>query len=64
MSNKKRESIKLDQIMKVLFKLSKNIMIDLMNGLFDEDFISNEVTIEYGNSEFIRDNFDRIVGGV
>jgi hypothetical protein len=64
MGDKKRESIKLDQIMKVLFKLSKKVMINLMNGLFDENFISDEVTIEYGNSEFIEDNFDRIVGDI
>jgi hypothetical protein len=50
--------------MKVLFKLSKKVIINLMNGLFDENFISDEVTIEYGNSEFIEDNFDRIVGDI
>ncbi|MDI6602301.1 MAG: hypothetical protein QME46_11100 [Thermoanaerobacteraceae bacterium] len=59
---KTSEKLKLDQIMKVLFKLSKKVTINLLNALFDEKFVSNEVTIEYGNSEFIDDDYERIIG--
>jgi hypothetical protein len=62
--NNRKERLKLDQIMKVLFKLSKKVMIDLMNGLFDEDFKHDEVTIKYENTEFIRDDFERIIGDI
>ncbi|TZE80254.1 hypothetical protein [Calorimonas adulescens] len=48
--------------MKVLFKLSKKVTINLLNALFDEKFVSNEVTIEYSNSEFIDDDYERIIG--
>ena len=59
---KKQEKHKLDRIMKVLFKLSKKVMLDLINGLFNENFVTEEVKIEYTNSEFIKDNFERIIG--
>ncbi|TZE80257.1 hypothetical protein, partial [Calorimonas adulescens] len=59
---KTSEKLKLDQIMKVLFKLSKKVTINLLNALFDEKFVSNEVTIEYSNSEFIDDDYERIIG--
>lgn len=59
---KKRHQLKLDQIMRVLFKLSKKTALNMINHLFDENFISKEVEIHYGNSEFIQDDYDRIVG--
>ena len=57
-----REKLKLDQIMRVLFKLSKKVIVNLMNGLFDEKFVSDEVTIDYSNNEFITDDYERITG--
>jgi antitoxin component HigA of HigAB toxin-antitoxin module len=64
LNSKKQEKIKLDQIMKVLFKLSKKVMVNLMNSLFDENFLTHEVTINYGNSEFVNDDLDRIYGDI
>ena len=58
----RRERIKLDQIMRVLFKLSKHMTVELINGLFNEQFISSEVDIRYGNSEFVTGEFNRIIG--
>lgn len=57
-----KEKIKLDQIMKVLFKLSKKVMINLLNGLFDENYDYRKVSIEYSNSEFVDDDFERLFG--
>lgn len=57
-----REQLKLDQIFRVLFKLSKKVTVQLINGLFNESFISREVTIHYSNGEFINDDYGRIVG--
>ncbi len=56
------EKLKLDQIMRLLFKLSKKVTINLLNALFDENYKSDEVTIEYGNGEFIDDDYNRIKG--
>ncbi|TZE80718.1 hypothetical protein [Calorimonas adulescens] len=50
--------------MKVLFRLSKRITINLLNALFDENFIVNEVAIEYSNSEFTGDDYERIIGDI
>ena len=38
---KQQEQIKLDQIMKLLFRMSKKVMLDLINGLFEEEFSSD-----------------------
>lgn len=59
-----REKIKLDQMMKVLFKLSKKVMVNLLNALFNEDYDYNKVSIEYSNSEFVDDDFDRLYGDI
>ena len=58
------EKIKLDQKMKVLFKLSKKVIVNLLNALFNEEYDYNEVSIEYSNSEFVDDDFDRICGDI
>ncbi len=58
-----KEKLKLDQMMRVLFRLSKRLTIQLINGLFDEHFSNEEVvSIHYGNSEFVMDKYDSIVG--
>ncbi|XID93437.1 hypothetical protein ACF3MZ_02570 [Paenibacillaceae bacterium WGS1546] len=58
-----REKLKLDQMMRVLFRLSKRLTVQLINGLFGERFANEEVkSIHYGNAEFITDGYDRIVG--
>jgi len=59
---KKGHKLKLDQIMRVLFRLSKQTTLNMINRLFDEGFTSEEVEVHYGNSEFIQDNYDRIMG--
>ncbi len=58
-----KERLKLDQMLRVLFRLSKRLTVQLVNGLFGEQFASEEVqSIHYGNSEFVTDAYDRIVG--
>ncbi|OXS55541.1 hypothetical protein B1A99_22730 [Cohnella sp. CIP 111063] len=58
-----KEKLKLDQMMRVLFRLSKRLTVQLVNGLFGEQFANEEVkSIHYGNAEFIMDGYDRIVG--
>lgn len=58
----KRYKIKLDQIMRVLFKLSRKVTLNMMNQLFGENFDSEQVDIHYENSEFIQDDYERITG--
>lgn len=60
MSQKKKEKIKLDQMMKIMFKLSKKVTVNLLNALFDEDYDYKKVNISYGNSEFLLDNLKKI----
>lgn len=60
---RKKEKLKLDQMMRVLFRLSKRQTVQLINGLFGESFASADVkAIYYGNAEFISDEYERIVG--
>ena len=60
MDHKKTEKIKLDQMMKIMFKLSKKVTVNLLNALFDEDYDYKKVNISYGNSEFLLDNLKKI----
>lgn len=56
------QRIKLDQIMKVLFKLSDQATLHMINHLFDENFVTDNVTIHYVDPEFIDDEYGRIIG--
>lgn len=60
MGQKKKEKIKLDQMMKIMFKLSKKVTVNLLNALFDENYDYKKVKIEYGNGEFLLNNLKRI----
>lgn len=62
MASEKREKIKLDQLMKVMFKLSKKVTVNLLNGLFDENYNPKDVKIQYTNNEFILENLEKIYG--
>lgn len=60
---RKKEKLKLDQMMRVLFRLSKRLTVQLISGLFGEQFTTEDVkSIHYGNAEFILDEYERIVG--
>ena len=58
----KKESVKLDQILKMLFSSSNKVLVKLLNGLFDEDFKENEVEITISNNEFIEESLDVLRG--
>src|SRR5690554_3833905 len=61
-ARRKKQKLKLDQIMRVLFKLSKKVTLNMINRLFNENFVSDEVDISYENSEFIQDDYGRLTG--
>ncbi|MDP4180660.1 MAG: hypothetical protein Q8942_06180 [Bacillota bacterium] len=62
MAVEKKEKVKLDQLMKVMFKLSKKVTINLLNGLFEENYNPRDVTIQYTNNEFVLDSLEKIYG--
>lgn len=51
--DKPKEKVKLDQVLKFLFSTSNKVLIKLLNGVFDEDFDENEVSLTVTNNEFI-----------
>ena len=57
-----KEKVNLDEILKSLFSSSDKVLINLLNGIFDEDFKEDEVSISIANNEFIGPNFDVIIG--
>ncbi|TNJ67921.1 hypothetical protein FE784_01895 [Paenibacillus hemerocallicola] len=63
-NRRRRESIKLDQMMRVLFGLSKKVMVPLLGGLFGERFASDQVTIQYGNGKFVDHKLGQIEGNL
>jgi len=60
---KGKEQLKLDQMLRLLFKLSKRSTIDLINGLFGDSFKYEDVlALHYSNVEMIADDLSRLVG--
>ena len=57
-----KNKIQLDEVLKFLFSTSKKVLINLLNGIFDENFQEDEVSITVANNEFIKNNFDVIKG--
>ena len=57
-----KEKIKLDEVLKYLFSTSNKVLINLLNGIFDEDFEEDEVNLTVSNNEFIEDTLDVIRG--
>ena len=45
-----------------LFSTSNKVLINLLNGIFDEDFAEDEVSLTVSNNEFIEDTLDVIRG--
>ncbi|MGL5577352.1 MAG: hypothetical protein ACRDCW_17580 [Sarcina sp.] len=58
----KKESVKLDQILKYLFNTSNKVLVKLLNGLFDENFDEDEVEITVSNNEYIEESLDVLRG--
>ncbi|MGL5066820.1 MAG: hypothetical protein ACRC6T_03185 [Sarcina sp.] len=58
----KKESVKLDQILKYLFNTSNKVLVKLLNGLFDESFDEDEVEITVSNNEYIEESLDVLRG--
>ena len=57
-----KEKVKLDEVLKSLFSTSNKVLINLLNGIFDEDFKEDEVSISISNNEYIGQDFDVIIG--
>lgn len=58
------EKVKLDEVLKFLFSTSKKVLVNLLNGIFEENFNSDEVQLSVSNNEFIMDTFDMLRGDV
>jgi len=50
--------VKLHEILKSLFVVSKKVLITMMNSLFKEDFDVSMTEITFENSEFVSDDYD------
>lgn len=52
------ERIRLDEIIKALFTTSNGVLLRLLNGIFDENFMEDEVEISMENKEFSKVNYE------
>ncbi|MBW6411564.1 hypothetical protein [Clostridium weizhouense] len=46
------EKVKLDEVLKFLFSTSKKVLVNLLNGIFKENFDTDEVELSVSNNEF------------
>lgn len=58
------EKVKLDEVLKFLFSTSKKVLVNLLNGIFEENYRSDEVNLSVSNNEFVMDTFDTLRGDV
>ena len=56
------QRVKLDEILKSLFAVSKKVLITMMNSLFKENFDDKMTEITFENNEFVSDDYDIIRG--
>ena len=61
-SGDSKDRVNLDEILKSLFNVSKKVLIDMMNSLFDEDYEVAQTEISFENNEFVSDEYDIIRG--
>ena len=53
------EKLDLDGMFKMAFRLSDKLVLMMLGSLFEDDYTGKEVTVEYGNTEFIGDRLER-----
>jgi len=56
------EKVKLDEIMRLLFDMSKETLVNMLNGLFDETFDPALVDITKENAKFVNEQLEIIEG--
>ena len=54
--------VKLDEVLKSLFNVSKKVLIGMMNSLFHEDYDIDSTEVTFENNEFVTDDYDIIRG--
>lgn len=54
--------VKLDEVLKSLFNVSKKVLIEMMNSLFHENYDIDSTEITFENNEFVTDDYDIIRG--
>ncbi len=55
-------AIKMDEILKVLFGVSRKVLLAMLNSLFAETFDVESTHISFENNEFVSDDYDIIRG--
>ena len=58
----RRESVQLDEIMRLLFDMSKETLVNMLNGLFGETFDPAAVEITKENAKFVNEQLEIIEG--
>ena len=64
MTIKTKESVKLDQILKLLFSTSDRVLLSMLNSIFDENLLLDKVKIRKSNNEFISYSLEDIHGDI
>ncbi|MGO5138886.1 hypothetical protein ACTQ31_19510 [Clostridium butyricum] len=54
--------VKLDEVLKSLFNVSKKVLIEMMNSLFHKNYDIDSTEITFENNEFVTDDYDIIRG--
>ena len=58
----KSQRVKLDEIMKVMFGVTKNLLVTMLNSLFQENLAVEDTEINFENNEFVSNEYEIIRG--
>jgi len=61
-NHERRENVQLDEIMRLLFDMSKETLVNMLNGLFNEKFNPDFVDIIKDNAKFVNEQLEIIEG--
>ena len=61
-SKERQESVKLDEVMRLLFDMSKPVLVNMINNLFGERFDPDIVEISKDNGKFVNEQLNMLEG--
>ena len=56
------ERVKLDEILKSLFTVSRKVLINMLNSLFKENYAAEATEVSFGSNEFVDDDYNILRG--
>ena len=57
-----QERVKLDEILKSLFTVSSKVLVNMLNSLFKENYVTEATEVSFASNEFVDDAYNILRG--